>query len=385
MVSDVLKYMRTLKILTTIYNPAKDVLYTMRILEKLKNNKLLKIFMIILLVMITFIRINKGVDFADTGYNLANYENFPHVNHTWMISTILSMCIGKLLTLLPFGHLMLGMKIYCAILSSAFIVFFFLFISKEFDIFSVFTGEAIALLISWCPNVILYHCLSYYFFALSGLLLIKALGSGKLRTLILSAVILSLNVFICFPNICGMGLATIIIFDMIIEKRNKFKEFFIFFAGYFGTLIAGILIIDAVLGWGSYSSMIKELFAMTGTATSYALPSMLLTIIDGYRWDIWYFLILLFVSILTAFLYSRFKNKAIRIIIIVFSVLASLAVLRVMRYYGRISFDYTSHFAYYSLAVILILFSILVSLISCFNQKLNVVQRLLAFLSSPSS
>ena len=109
-------------------------------MNKEKKEKISKYALLALLVAMTFLFIGRGVDFSDSGYNVSNFVNFPNVNRTWMLSTVLSMAIGKVLTFLPFGHTLLGIKIYCALIVAAFAGAFYMTLSKVFSYFIIISA-----------------------------------------------------------------------------------------------------------------------------------------------------------------------------------------------------------------------------------------------------
>ncbi len=339
-----------------------------------------KYILFALLVGVMFIHVSKGIEFSDTGYNLANYENFPNVNHTWMISTVLSMTIGKLLTLLPFGHTMLFMNIYCTMIVTVFAGIFYFALSKKFNYLYVFIGMLLAVLATWGPYVILYHYLGYFLFGLGGLLLAKGLSENSLKKIALSAIILSINVFICFPNICEATLGIVIICDMIIERKNRIKEILIFVGSYVSTLLIGVLIVTFVFGKNAYIGMIQGLFAISEANPSYEPLNMIETIFEGYRWDFKYFAMSLIVSLIGVLVYHKANNKVIKVLSVLVCALFSLAVLRLMKYYGRLDFNYSDYYCFCALTVVLILLGVFISIVSLFNKDLEVHERLLASL-----
>lgn len=342
--------------------------------------KIGKYILLAVLTATAFVFIGKGVDFSDSGYNISNFVNFPNVNRTWMLSTVLSMAIGKVLTLLPFGHTLLGIKIYCALIVAIFAGAFYLTLSKVFNPVLVFAGEAIAFLVAWCPYVILYHYLSYFFFAAAGLMLAKGLAADDNKKVVLSGAILALNVFICFPNICEAALGILIIADMAVQRKNRVKEIGIFAGAYLFVLIVGVGINTLIFGKDAYPDMIEGLFSISKDAPSYSPLNMVLTILDGYRWDIWYFVAIAVVTIPGAMLYVKYKGKKLAIAITVLVTCFTLGILRIMRYYGRITFEYKEYSCYYAVGILLVMFSIVIGVVSAFNKKLSVYERLLAAL-----
>lgn len=358
----------------------EDITFKEKALKNLLKKEQIKYILFLVIAGVLFLHVNRGVDFSDTGYNLANYENFPNVNHTWMVSTILSMSIGKLITFFPFGHTMLFMNIYCTLIAVLFTAVFYFTLSKVFDYRYVFVGLLVAVLTTWGPYVILYHYLSYFIFASAGLLLAIGLSKDSYKIIALSSALLALNVFICFPNICEVAIGALLIADMIIERRNRVKEIFLFAGTYIGVLLSGIALIMILFGRNAYFDMIKGLFSMSETATSYGPFNMVLTMLEGYRWDFGYFAVFLILSLIMSFAYKRASGRGVKVVIVCMAVLSSFGVLRVMRYYGSISFDYQDYGSYYSIAVMTILLSLFVSIVSAINSKLSVYVRLLSCL-----
>lgn len=245
----------------------------------------------ILLIGFPMLHLNIGVDVADIGYNLANFEAFPHFNETWMLSTLLAQVVGKIMTFLPFGHTMMGMHFYCLLLLGGFAVLVFELLRREFKPWTVFAGEMLALCLCWSPKYILYQYMTYYLFCLAALILVKGLIAGKNKLLFYSGLLLGANLFVRFPNIVEAALIVLVIYSAFLQKI-PFKKFLaqigICMAGYFTVALPGILAIDLIWGFGSYAGMIEGLFFMTEEATSYSPVAMikdtLLVYVEYMKW-----------------------------------------------------------------------------------------------------
>jgi hypothetical protein len=196
----------------------------------------------------------------------------------------------------------------------------------------------------------------------------------------LAGALISVNVFVRFPNIVEVSLGAVILFDWLIRRRNRLKEVLAYGFAFLLTLGAGVLLVDLCFGVGSYVAMIRGLFSMTEEATSYSPLSMLRTIAEGYRWDIKYFVPLLVFALLMVFAYRLTDRKALKVATVAAAALFVLFILRIMRYWGSISFDYTNYPAIYSLSVLMILFSCLIGGVACLNRKADPEKRGLAFL-----
>lgn len=344
----------------------------------MQKKKVLIGIMALILFALPFAHVNIGIDFADVGYNLANYENFPHIDKTWMISTIGALLIGKGLTFLPFGHTMLGMNIYCTIIFAAVIIFFFVYFAKKYSIVPAFLGALIAELISWCPYVILYHYFSYFLFSMAAVLLARALNRQNYKLTGLSAGLLAFNVFVKFPNILDISLGAIILLYAFFKKENVRKHLITFIVTYICTIAGGVLLIDLLLGKNSYFEMIRGLSGISENASSYSVFNMISTILEGYRWDFIYFVILFAASVCVLLITRKINSKKLIICMSLGMCLVTLAVARVMRYYGRITFSYSEIFSYYPLAVVAILLCMALFFFILFNRNEDIENRMLA-------
>ena len=161
-------------------------------MEKKKN--VLNWIYRLLLLGFPMLHLNIGVDVADIGYNLANFEAFPHFNETWMLSTLLAQVVGKGMTFLPFGHTMMGMHFYCLLLLGGFAVLMFELLRKDFKPWMVFAGELLALCLCWSPKYILYQYMTYYLFCLAAVILVKGLVSGRDKLLFISTYLFNFNI-----------------------------------------------------------------------------------------------------------------------------------------------------------------------------------------------
>ena len=72
----------------------------------------------LILLLFPLLKANQGIDLTDTGYSLGNYRFFGQVGGVWTLLTFLSNVLGFLLTKLPMGGTMLGMKIYTSLIIS---------------------------------------------------------------------------------------------------------------------------------------------------------------------------------------------------------------------------------------------------------------------------
>ncbi len=320
-----------------------------------------------ILFIIPFVNFNYGINLDDIGYNLANYENAPGINQTWLISTILSIFTGKGLTFLPFGHRMAGMVFYCSLLFGIVSVLFYRYMSRTFSPVIAFVGELTAVLMCWCPKTILYHYLGYFLFSFATVLLVEGLVRERKLFLVLSGAVLALNVFVRFPNITELALAAVFIWFFILEKKFDLKPVLYFAGSYVVIFMVGFFTIELCFGKGSYINMIASLFSMTDTATAYTPASMVLSIFTGYLEKAKYFVVLAIPACVFFLLEKLNLKKGWRYTFYGLDVLISFGLLRVYKYLGLFGFFYADYACFYLFAVIFLMIGIIACLYAAFN------------------
>ena len=263
-----------------------------------------------------------GGDLWDVGYNYGNfaYPGIESMGKTWFFATFLSNAIGHLLTLLPYGHTVLGMNVYTGLFASLLAVVGYFFCTRSLKISPVFAfvGEMLALSMCWCPTAKLYDYLTYVFFLACMILLYKGLTKDKAWMLILAGACLGLNLFIRFSNLPEMGLILAVwayaFFDAFegrkdadgawigkaFSKLGKWTLFCIL--GYAVPLLVGFGYIAIRYGIGEYITGIRLLFAMTETAADYKPLSMIAGLIWPFREALYWIPRLVFFAV-AAFLF----------------------------------------------------------------------------------
>ncbi len=239
------------------------------------------------LFLLPFLHVNSGVEYTDTGYSLGNYENFAQAQGTWALATFLSNVTGWIMTKLPFGHTMLGMQVYCNAVLSAILVLSFLKLKKYLPARYVFLGEVLAWALSWCPRVILYNYLTYFFLTAGCLVLIKAIKVQKKKYFYLAGVLLGINLFVRFSNLTQAALIAVVLYDAFLRKktfRSTMQYVGLCVAGYMSAVLAVLGFIMIFYGASDYFVMIQSLFSMEETESSYSLISMIQEPILAY-WE----------------------------------------------------------------------------------------------------
>lgn len=318
-----------------------------------------------ILFLVPFLHVNIGLSVADQGYNLANFEMFPHMNQTWMIATLVANLVGKFFTLLPFGHCMVGMNIYCTLLLSTISVYLYHILKKDYNKYSVFVGLLIAVFFSWAPKVTLYQYLSYYLFCIAALILIKGLFLQKRKLLYISGVLLGIDLFVRFPNITQVMLIVVVPFYAVLHKREikeVVKDVIVCIAGYGSVVIPVILVIELLCGKGTYIGMVHGLFAMTEQAASYTPFSMVSGMYASYLEGIKCFKWFLLEMIIFTGVYGLLRKKWQKYCSHALLALGFIAILRIYWYWGVLNIRYTEYTSVYIWGVCFLLMSILLLL-----------------------
>ena len=230
-----------------------------------------------------------GVDVWDGGYNYANasFWSLEYMDSMWFFATWIANAVGNLLMRLPGGGTMLGMNVYTGLIIGCIGAGAYVFCVKKLKMpaWLAFAGELIALSLCWVPSSALYNYLTYGLVLAGVLSLYHGLVSGKPLFLVLAGVALGLNVGVRFSNLAQAGLIVVVWYYGILA-RKKWKEVLQdtgwCVLGYLVAYGLFLLMISCVYGLSSYIEGIRQLFAMTDTATDYSAFSMLEGMIGAY-------------------------------------------------------------------------------------------------------
>lgn len=255
----------------------------------------------LVLLLFPLLKVREGIDLTDTGYSLGNYRFFGESGGIWVALTFLSNVAGFLLTKLPMGETMLGMKFYASLIISAMGLLGYRFFKTKMPAALAFAGEIAAIGLCWCPPVILYNYLSYFLFLLGAILLFRGLAGGRRRCLFLAGAALGANVMVRFPgNILEAGLIMAVWYYGFLKRksvRELLRETGICAAGYLVSFLVFLGLASALYGMGTFGSMISGVFGMAGSASDYTLGEMLLAILDayfhGFQWMLYMLLCIL--------------------------------------------------------------------------------------------
>ncbi len=241
----------------------------------------------LLLLLYPLVKINQGVDITDTGYNLGGFFYRGQVGEQWLfLSTYLANAVGGMLCKLPMGATLLGMKFYTGLLVSASALLAYAVFAKKMPPWIVFLGEAAAIGLAWCPTVILYNYLTYFFFLLAVLALYEALTAKKPFCFAAAGVALGLNVFVRFPNIAEAALI-LAVWHYGFLKKKKIRQICMETVLCFFGFVLGFAVMFAIValnfGAGAYAGMLRGLFLLgSQSGGGHSLGGMLKAIAASY-------------------------------------------------------------------------------------------------------
>ena len=276
------------------------------------NPWIIKYIFPILLFLYPFMTVNQGVDVSDSTYSFSNFLFFERMEGMWVISTYVSNVVGWLLTKLPFGSTVLGMKIYATLLVSGTALLVYGMFRKWMPAWIAFVGEMIAIGFCWIPAGILYNYLSYFFFTLGAVLLYQGLVEEKDKLLILAGMVLGINVFVRIPNLTEMALIVGLWYylaskhqklQVIVQKTIKCL------VGYLAGAVIPLVAILCRFGIVGVMDMISGLSSIGNADETYSVLSMIMSVVDAYkRTSKWVFLILFGIAMGMAMFFC-FKGK----------------------------------------------------------------------------
>lgn len=346
----------------------------------------------IILFLYPFLTVNQGVDVSDSTYSFSNFLFFERMEGMWVVSTYVSNVAGWLLTKLPFGTTLLGMKIYATFLVSGTVLLVYYMFRRWMPAWIAFVGEMVAIGFCWIPAGILYNYLSYFLFTLGAVLLYQGLVEEKDNLLILAGVTLGVNVFVRIPNLTEMALIVGLWYylaskrqkiNVIIEKTIKCL------IGYIAGVAIPLAMVLFQFGFSGIMDMILGLGSVGSADDTYSIWSMIMSVIDAYkRTSKWVLLIVLGIAMgMAMFFCFRGKLENLKKIAYV----AGMAVL--LRFFwgrGMFSFryyeDYSSMYEWGMIGLYLIWIAVIYMLVSNKNsleEKLWAVMVMVITLVTP--
>lgn len=245
----------------------------------------------LLLVAYSFVSVNQGIDISDVSYNLGNYQFFDKMDCNWKLSIFIPSLLGHLMTYLPGAGTMLGMKIYSAFVVVIIALIVYYALKTIIPGWMIFMGEWIAISLCWCPYVILYNYLTYFFMTLGLLLLIGGImtyeGARQDRLLFMAGVVFGINVFVRLPNILEALFIVILWFAGFLAKesfKNVLRKTRICVIGY--VLGALVFLVIAILMYGidAYVSMLDWISSVSADSdNSHSMAVTILLMLSAYK------------------------------------------------------------------------------------------------------
>ncbi len=256
------------------------------ILSARKDCRKLQILYPIILALYPLRHINQGVDLMDTGYSLANYEIFAQAESSWWnIATYLAGFSGDLLRQLPWGNTLMGMNFYTSLFVSVMALSVYFVLREKIPTWMLFLGEMIAISLCWCPTVILYNYLTYFFLIIGVLLLYRALVTNATWYYILAGICLGLNIWVRFPNLVDTLLILGVWYYGFLRKthwKEIGRQTGLCFVGYLLGYVVGLIPMLIQYGLQDYLKMFTNLAGVSGDASDYSMISMILVPLSVY-------------------------------------------------------------------------------------------------------
>lgn len=239
----------------------------------------------LILALYPFVTVNQGIDVSDSTYSLSNFLYFQQMEGMWVISTYLANLCGWLLTFLPFGTTLLGMKLYSGLLITATVLIIFLQLKNWMPAWIAFAGEFAAVSFLWIPSTILYNYLTYFLFGLGAVLLYKGLVDEKDSCLVMAGAALGLNVFVRIPNLTEAALILGLWYYLKAERKPLsliLQKTGCCIAGYLAGLAIPLGLILIRYGLGGLTEAITGLAAIQSADATYSPAAMVLSVISAY-------------------------------------------------------------------------------------------------------
>jgi len=383
---------------------------------------------LIVLFLYPFRKIHLGLDLWDTGYNLSNFEymGLDSMDPMWLFSTYLSSAIGHLMSLLPYGHTLLGMNFYTSFVPAIMAVCGYLFFTRVLKMayLPAFIAEFAALSLCWAPTTVLYHYLTYFIIGASCLALYRGLTENEALTIGISGALCGLGIFVRFSNLPQAALLLAIWLYGVFEFRDAYADRekvrmpsrvdafkktmlrgFWFIIGYLTAFTVFFVYLGIRYGFADYLEGIFQLFEIPDNASGYGPVDMIKHLILFYvNKDMLYWIVrLLFIAIGggaiylgTVFLAKKYGNPisvrraqdpvAKRILMtgrILGAVASGCAVIFLINR-NFVIYDYNNYSSVFPLAGLMDFFALFVCLYGVFSRNGKAKHRLMATLAAYS-
>lgn len=352
-------------------------------MEKRKINTILKTYIFPLCLFLLPLRhINQGIDMSDTGYNLACFAWFGKLDGMWVYVSYVANVIGHLFTKLPFGNTMLGMNFYCSLVVSMTALCAWYFLKEKIPFGFVFAGEVLAIMLCWCPQVILYNYLTYLALMAGTCLLWCGIRSRKKVYYVLAGAVLGAGVGARFSNLTHMALILGLWYDGWQKKETLLqivKDTLLCVLGYAAGIGGVFCMIHFQYGLLGYWEMLGALQTMSGGASGYSAGEMIagafLDYLGSMKWGMLFLLYMLAGVIVFRLCGERFEKSRK-----VLFVLGLLVLLRLVYGRGMFGLDYHTYFSIFWWVSLFNTAALIVNALALFLRDVDEKERLLALL-----
>ncbi|MCR4792563.1 MAG: hypothetical protein K5871_07420 [Lachnospiraceae bacterium] len=383
-------------------------------------------FALLVLALYPFRNIHHGLDLWDTGYNYSNFEYMgtTGVDPMWLFSTYLSNAIGHLMSLLPYGHTVLGMNFYTAFVPAVMAVSMYIFFTRhlKYPGWIAFIAEFAALSMCWAPTASLYHYLTYLIITFSCFLLYRGITENEPLTIALSGGLCGLGVFVRFSNLPQASLVIAIWMYGFFEFREAFiksegmkkpsrveclgrtfRRFFWFVIGYIVCFLVFFVYLGIRYGFADYINGIAELFTISDKASGYSTYEMLYKLAKSYFDQLYWVSRLMVFAVAGSGLYTfaswlnvrigkpAFKKfgseKSVSLLVVLTRILAVLLAADAIcflqiRKNPFVTYDYRQYWCVFALAGMMCFIALVTNSLPVFFRRMKAGDRLLAVLAA---
>lgn len=337
-----------------------------------------------LLIVACYLGVFFGVDLSDVTYSVTNYMFLGEIEGSWIYATFLANLVGSGLVHLSGGSLLV-MNILTRLILVALVLLPYYQLRKYVPWPLLFSGELVAIGLSWCPSVILYNYLTYLMMTGALLFLFFGLVKDKNYHFICAGLLFGINILTRFSNLTECVFILVVWYASILDHDKKWiKRTLLSLGGYLAGCLIAVGILYLAGGPEAIPQMADWLIGLlTGNnkdANDYSMKGMLLGVFRYYMENIRWFagLIVLFGFGNVLYLLLREKYTWLKRILFI----GSLGLLLVWYYRnGVITTIYRNTGAFFHLAVVMIMLSLLVYILMLVMPGMKREERILGFMA----
>ncbi|WP_026506450.1 hypothetical protein [Butyrivibrio sp. MC2013] len=330
--------------------------------------------------------IRQGLDIKDSTYNLGNYLFIDMMDKRWGLSIFLPSRLGHLLSLLPGGATVLGMKIYTCFIISIIALIVYFGLRNIMPGWMIFAGAWLAECLCWCPCVILYNYLTYLAMTLGLILLIHAImsleGRGRNIRLLAAGLVFGLGVAVRLPNLTHSAFILILWFAALLqgrEFRSLIRETFLCIGGYLLGILLPLIYGLLIYGPSAYVDMFSWLSEISREpGSSHGIASSLMSTLEAYLTTATHMLILIPCIIAGILMIMLFRGGRDHRAVLYAKVAYGAGIVVLIRYYfsrGVFTFNYHYYDSFFQAAMMIIIFSIFLDIIDLISAAADIMGR----------